>query len=118
MIIQIIINIVLSYLIGSISGSMVLGKIRGIDIRTMGSGNAGGTNAFRTVGLLFALGVVIIDILILERKPFIYLFYFWLCTFPSTVVLVFGPTSFLKATSHSLNQLAASFGTICSPFLL
>lgn len=63
MIIQIIINIILSYLIGSISGSMVLGKIRGIDIRTMGSGNAGGTNAFRTVGPLFALGVVIIDIL-------------------------------------------------------
>ena len=59
---QSIINIILSYLIGSISGSMVLGKIRGIDIRTMGSGNAGGTNAFRTVGSLFALGVVLIDI--------------------------------------------------------
>ena len=59
---QFIINIILSYLIGSISGSMVLGKIRGVDIRTMGSGNAGGTNAFRTVGSLFALGVVLIDI--------------------------------------------------------
>lgn len=59
---QVIINIILSYLIGSISGSMVLGKIRGIDIRTLGSGNAGGTNAFRTVGSLFALGVVLIDI--------------------------------------------------------
>ena len=63
MITQIIINIVLSYLLGSISGSMVLGKLRGVDIRTMGSGNAGGTNAFRTIGPLFALGVVIIDIL-------------------------------------------------------
>ena len=63
MIIQIITNIVLSYLLGSISGSMVLGKLRGVDIRTMGSGNAGGTNAFRTIGPLFALGVVIIDIL-------------------------------------------------------
>ena len=60
---QAMINIILSYLIGSISGSMVLGKIRGIDIRTMGSGNAGGTNAFRTVGSMFALGVIIIDIL-------------------------------------------------------
>ncbi len=59
---QAMINIILSYLIGSISGSMVLGKIRGIDIRTMGSGNAGGTNAFRTVGSLFALGVILIDI--------------------------------------------------------
>ena len=61
--IQVIINIILSYLIGSVSGSIVLGKLRGIDIRKMGSGNAGGTNAFRTVGTMFALGVIIIDIL-------------------------------------------------------
>ena len=60
---QIIINCILSYLIGSISGSMVLGNLKGIDIRKMGSGNAGGTNAFRTVGPIFALGVIIIDIL-------------------------------------------------------
>ena len=60
---QVIFNIILSYLVGSISGSMVFGKLYGIDIRTMGSGNAGGTNAFRSVGPIFALGVVIIDIL-------------------------------------------------------
>ena len=60
---QEIINIILSYLIGSISGSMVLGYLKGIDIRKMGSGNAGGTNAFRTVGASFALGVITIDIL-------------------------------------------------------
>ncbi len=51
-----------AYLIGSISGSLVLGRLRDIDIRTMGSGNAGGTNAFRTVGWAFALGVVLIDL--------------------------------------------------------
>ena len=60
---QLIINILLSYLIGSISGSIILGKIKGIDIRKMGSGNAGGTNAFRTVGAFFALGVIFIDVL-------------------------------------------------------
>lgn len=51
-----------TYLLGSLSGSLLLGKLRGVDIRTMGSGNAGGTNAFRTQGLMFALGVVVIDI--------------------------------------------------------
>jgi glycerol-3-phosphate acyltransferase PlsY len=56
------IKILLSYLIGSVLGSMVMGKLRGVDIRSMGSGNAGGTNALRTQGLLFALGVVVIDI--------------------------------------------------------
>ena len=57
-----IIRIILSYLIGSISGSMLMGKLRGVDIRTMGSGNAGGTNAFRTQGAIFALSVIVVDI--------------------------------------------------------
>lgn len=51
-----------AYLLGSISGSLLLGKLRGIDIRTIGSGNAGGTNALRTQGLKFALGTVLVDI--------------------------------------------------------
>ncbi len=57
------VKFLLSYFIGSLMGSMVMGHVRGgIDIRTMGSGNPGGTNALRTQGVLFALGVVIIDI--------------------------------------------------------
>ena len=51
-----------AYLLGSISGSLWLGKLRGVDIRTQGSGNAGGTNAFRTQGWAFALGTVLIHI--------------------------------------------------------
>ena len=54
--------IILSYLMGSISGSLLLGKFKNIDIRTLGSGNAGGTNALRTIGPLFAFGTIIIDI--------------------------------------------------------
>lgn len=57
------IKFLLSYLIGSFMGSMVVGKLHGgVDIRTMGSGNAGGTNALRTQGWLFAVGVVVIDV--------------------------------------------------------
>lgn len=51
-----------AYLLGSVSGSLLLGRFRGIDIRTQGSGNAGGTNAFRTQGWRFALGTVLVDI--------------------------------------------------------
>jgi glycerol-3-phosphate acyltransferase PlsY len=52
-----------AYFIGSLMGSLILGKLLGgVDIRTMGSGNAGGTNALRTQGWMFAMGVVIIDI--------------------------------------------------------
>ena len=57
------VKILISYFIGSLMGAMIVGKLRGgVDIRTMGSGNAGGTNALRTQGALFALGVVIIDV--------------------------------------------------------
>jgi len=59
---DLVLIVVGGYLLGSISGSLVLGRLRGIDIRSMGSGNAGGTNALRTVGWLFALLVVLIDI--------------------------------------------------------
>ena len=55
-------KIALGYLLGSISGSLWLGRLRGVDIRTQGSGNAGGTNAFRTQGPWFGLGVGLIDV--------------------------------------------------------
>ena len=61
--ISIFIRIIASYLVGSISGSMIIGRFRGVDIRTIGSGNAGGTNAFRTQGIIFAVAVVIIDVM-------------------------------------------------------
>ena len=54
--------VLLGYLLGSISGSLLLGRLHGVDIRSMGSGNAGGTNALRSVGRLFAVGVIVIDI--------------------------------------------------------
>ncbi|MDH3534018.1 MAG: glycerol-3-phosphate 1-O-acyltransferase PlsY [Gammaproteobacteria bacterium] len=57
------VKFLVSYFIGSLMGALIVGKLRGgIDIRNMGSGNAGGTNALRTQGMGFALGVVIIDI--------------------------------------------------------
>ncbi len=52
----------LAYLLGSVLGSLVMGRLRGVDIREQGSGNAGGTNALRTQGWKFALGVVVIDV--------------------------------------------------------
>jgi len=57
------VKFLISYFIGSLMGAMIVGKLRGgVDIRTMGSGNAGGTNALRTQGIAFALGVVVVDV--------------------------------------------------------
>ena len=60
--IELLLTLLGGYLLGSISGALLLGRLQGIDIRTMGSGNAGGTNALRTVGWRFALAVVLVDV--------------------------------------------------------
>jgi glycerol-3-phosphate acyltransferase PlsY len=51
----------MAYLLGALLGSLILGRLRGVDIRRMGSGNAGATNALRTQGKLFGLAVLLID---------------------------------------------------------
>jgi len=58
-----LIKVILSYLLGSVVGSLLVGRLRGgVDIRRLGSGNAGGTNALRTQGKGFAFWVMLIDI--------------------------------------------------------
>jgi acyl phosphate:glycerol-3-phosphate acyltransferase len=52
----------LAYLLGSLVGALLAGAWRGVDIRTQGSGNAGGTNALRTQGAWFAAATVLIDV--------------------------------------------------------
>jgi glycerol-3-phosphate acyltransferase PlsY len=53
----------LAYFLGSVMGALLIGRLRGgIDIRQMGSGNAGGTNALRTQGAVFAAGVMFVDV--------------------------------------------------------
>lgn len=53
----------ISYFIGSVMGALIVGRLKGgVDIRNLGSGNAGGTNALRTQGFVFAAVVVLIDV--------------------------------------------------------
>lgn len=61
--IELALKVLASYLLGSLIGSLIVGRLRGgVDIRTLGSGNAGGTNALRTQGKAFAVWVLLIDI--------------------------------------------------------
>lgn len=59
---DLLLKALLSYLLGSIVGSQLVGRLKGVDIRKMGSGNAGATNALRTQGKSFAFAVLIIDL--------------------------------------------------------
>jgi glycerol-3-phosphate acyltransferase PlsY len=63
MIYNIILSFVLSYLLGSIPTSFLMGKfIKGIDIRQYGSGNVGATNALRVLGTKIGIITLLIDI--------------------------------------------------------
>ncbi len=59
---ELVLKAALAYLLGSIVGSLVIGAARGVDIRTLGSGNAGATNALRTQGKAVGLAVFVIDL--------------------------------------------------------
>jgi glycerol-3-phosphate acyltransferase PlsY len=60
---ELFLKVIASYIVGSLIGSLIVGRMRGgVDIRTLGSGNAGGTNALRTQGKGFAFWVILIDI--------------------------------------------------------
>jgi len=59
-----VVALLASYLIGSIPTAYLFGRIlKGIDIRKVGSGNVGATNALRTLGKGPAVTVLFLDIL-------------------------------------------------------
>ncbi len=58
-----IIGIIASYLVGSVPFAFMAGKVlRGIDIRTVGSGNVGGTNVSRVAGKAWGAAVIALDL--------------------------------------------------------
>ncbi|HEX4264099.1 MAG TPA: glycerol-3-phosphate 1-O-acyltransferase PlsY [Verrucomicrobiae bacterium] len=52
-----------AYLFGSVPTGFLVAKARGVDIRTVGSGNIGATNAFRVLGKGFGIFVLLMDAL-------------------------------------------------------
>lgn len=51
-----------AYLIGSIPTAYLVGRGNGVDLRTVGSGNLGATNVFRTLGWKWGLFVYVVDL--------------------------------------------------------
>ena len=52
-----------AYVVGSIDFAVVVGRINGVDIRSVGSGNPGASNVLRTIGRLPAAMVMVGDTL-------------------------------------------------------
>ncbi|MFM8781877.1 MAG: glycerol-3-phosphate acyltransferase, partial [Gemmatimonadota bacterium] len=59
-----IVAIVLAYASGSLPFAYLAGRLlKGIDLRTVGSGNLGATNVYRTLGAPAAIVVLLLDAL-------------------------------------------------------
>ncbi len=54
--------VVVAFGLGSILGAQLMGRLRGLDLRSTGSGNLGATNALRAGGRKLGLAVLVIDI--------------------------------------------------------
>lgn len=55
-------GLLLAYVLGSLPSAYLAGRaLRGIDLRTVGSGNLGATNVFRALGVRAALVVLALD---------------------------------------------------------
>lgn len=59
---RIILSLLASYLLGGFLGGALVAQLKGIDLRRHGSGNPGATNVLRTMGPLYALGTLLIDV--------------------------------------------------------
>jgi len=64
MMLSVVTCVALGYLSGSLPWGLWLGRwFRGIDIRTVGSGNLGATNVYRTLGPKLGIATLILDML-------------------------------------------------------
>jgi glycerol-3-phosphate acyltransferase PlsY len=57
-----IIAIIIGYLLGTINPAYIFGRLKGIDIRKVGTLNAGSTNALHTLGLKYAFFTALYDV--------------------------------------------------------
>lgn len=57
-----VILVLFGFLLGSIPWGYIIGKLKGVDLRQVGSGNIGATNVLRTIGKKEALITLLLDI--------------------------------------------------------
>jgi acyl phosphate:glycerol-3-phosphate acyltransferase len=89
--------LVLAYLMGAIPFSVIVTKIKGVDLTKVGSGNLGATNVYRALGLGYALLVFGLDVLKGALPTLLAMHYF-----PSPIIQVLVALTAIVGHSFSL----------------
>ncbi|MCU0514600.1 MAG: glycerol-3-phosphate acyltransferase [Anaerolineae bacterium] len=99
---QVIIIIVFSYLVGSLPTAYIIARTRNINIFEQGSGNMGGTNVARTMGIRWGVVTIVLDVLkgvgAVVLSQAIMPDYAWTATTVSSIVVIIGHNWSLFAT--------------------
>lgn len=101
--------ILLSYLIGSIPVAYLIGKLRNINIFEVGSGNMGGTNMARALGLHWGILTVVLDALKGIVAVVIALF-----VLPSNSWLAFTLSAIVVVVGHNWSLFASLINTVAN----
>lgn len=88
--------LIVSYLVGAIPFALLISRLKGIDIRTVGSGNVGATNVFRSVGKSWGVMTFAADVL----KGFL----------PAYLIPLYAPLAILPENAGLLYGCAAIAG--------
>lgn len=124
-----IVSVLLGYAFGNISPGLIFAKLKGVNLREIGSGNVGSTNVKRALGLKFGLLTLLCDILKGIIPMAIVLFAFKNHNLESPLILsayagfgaVFGHLYPIALKFNGGKGIATSFGvilftiTICAP---
>lgn len=98
--------VLMSYLLGSIPVAYIIGKIRHINIFEVGSGNMGGTNMARALGLHWGILTIILDALKGILAVLIALF-----ILPSNLWLAFTLSAIVVVVGHNWSLFASLIST-------
>jgi len=82
---MLVLYLLAGYLLGSVPFGLIIGKIWNIDIREYGSGNIGATNVYRSLGIIPAALVFLLDLL--KGTLAVYLGY-WAGGDPQVIILL------------------------------
>ncbi len=61
-VVRLVVAVIVAYLVGSFPTGYLLGRLWGVDVRLKGSGRTGGTNVFRSAGIVPALMTGALDV--------------------------------------------------------
>jgi len=106
-----LVGAIIGYLLGSIPVGLWVCQLYGVDIRTVGSGRTGGTNAWRAAGLKAAIPTVIGDALkgVVAIWLITWLFHYF---FPEPATMTVDEAVAYQTALHLAQALAGGFAVV------